>query len=57
MYKHRDAELEQFKMIWLTKESYELLRKEKKKQKKSMAKILDNLIINNYKKDVPPTIS
>jgi len=47
--KHRQPELEQYRMIWLTKESYTILRKEKKKQKKSMAKLNDEAIINQYK--------
>ena len=41
-------QLEQFKQIWLTKKSYFFLREQKKKQKKSMAKILDNIIIEKY---------
>jgi len=48
--KHRQPELEQYKMIWLTKEAYQILRKEKKIQKKSMAKINNETIINKYKK-------
>jgi hypothetical protein len=50
---YRKAELEQHKSIWLTKESYEWLREEKKRLKKfgvekSMAKILDEIIkLNN----------
>ena len=42
--KYRKPELEQYKHIWLTKKAYGLLRKQKKLQKISMAKILDNLI-------------
>jgi hypothetical protein len=42
--KYRKPELEQFKQIWLTKQAYEYLRKQKKEQEKSMAKILDNII-------------
>ena len=50
MYKYRKPELEQFKQIWLTKKAYKFLRKEKIKQKISMAKILDK-IINKYKRE------
>lgn len=46
----RMAELKQFKSIYLTEEAYILLRREKKKQKKSMARILDYLIKNEYEK-------
>ena len=48
--KYRKPELEQYKMIWLTKEAYEYLRKEKKRQKKTMARILNNLILEGGKK-------
>lgn len=48
--KYRKPELEQYKSVWLTKEAFKLLRKEKKKQKLSMAKILNNLIIEKYEK-------
>lgn len=50
-YKYREPELDQFKSIWLTEKGHTLLRKAKLKEKKrSMAKILDDLIINNLKK-------
>jgi hypothetical protein len=54
---YRPAELEQYKNIWLTKESYEFLREEKTRLKKegiekSMAKILDDLIKLNNKQRV-----
>ena len=48
-YKFRKPELEQYRSVWLTQEVYELLRKEKKKQKMSMAKILCSLVIDHYK--------
>lgn len=58
MYIHRESELEQYKQIWLTKEAYDYLREKKKKEKISMAKILDNILkenmnnlINKYKQD------
>ena len=47
--KIRKPELEQYKKIWLTKDTYRYLREQKIKQKKSMARILDNII--NYYKD------
>ena len=46
----RKPELQQHRKIWLTKEAYNLLREEKRSQKKSMARINNDLIINNYKK-------
>ncbi len=50
----RKNELEKHKAIWLTKEAYDILRKEKKRlisenQGKSMMAIINNLIINKYK--------
>lgn len=50
MYKFRASELEQFRQIWLTTKSYSYLRDEKKKQKISMAKILDNILKEKYDK-------
>ena len=47
--KIRKPELEQYRKIWLRKDSYEYLKEQKKIQKKSMARILDNII--NYYKD------
>lgn len=47
----RAKELEKFKLIGLTKESYGLLRVEKKKQKRSMMRIVDNLIQERYGKN------
>jgi len=47
-YKYRKPELEQYKTIWLTEKAYNILRKQKKIQKTSMAKIVDNLIIKKY---------
>lgn len=50
MYKYREPELEQYKSIWLTKECHNLLRKEKDKtgEQRSMAKILNDLILKHY---------
>lgn len=44
----RKVELDQFKAVWLTKKSYSLLREQKGEQRLSMARILDNLIIEKY---------
>jgi len=51
MYKYRNPELDQYKNVWLTEKSYKLLRDQKKLQKLSMAKIIDNLIIEKYNDD------
>lgn len=48
MYK-KDEKLDLKKMVWVTEECYKLLRKEKRKQKISMAKIVCNLIIKYLK--------
>lgn len=44
----REPELDQHKIIWLTKKSYQFLRKAKIKKKKSMARLVDNLIKREY---------
>lgn len=44
---HRAPELAQYKSIWVTEEAYKLLRQEKRKKKKSMMKIVDELIKKN----------
>jgi len=49
MIKHK-AIIKRYRQIWLTKEGYILLRKEKRKQNKSMTHINDNLIKKNYEK-------
>lgn len=46
----KEEKLELFKPVWITKKEYETLRKEKKKQKMSMAKIICNLIMEKYGK-------
>jgi len=48
--KYRPHELEKFKAIWLTSEAYKVLRKQKKLQRKSMARIVDDLIKEKYGK-------
>lgn len=51
-----DEQLEQYRSIWLTQETYRILKKEKSRLKKeeqrdvSMAKIINNLIIGKYGK-------
>ena len=47
-YQYRKPELKQYRQIWLTEESYKFLRKQKKIQKLSMSKILDNILKQNY---------
>ena len=44
----REPELEQHRKIWLTKEAYNILREQKRKQNKSMARINDNAIKEKY---------
>lgn len=46
--KYRPHELEKFKAIWMTSEAYKLLRTQKKAQRKSMARIVDDLIKEKY---------
>lgn len=49
-----DEQLEQHKAIWLTQETYRILKKERGRLKKekdrdvSMAKIINNLILKEY---------
>ena len=40
----REPELEQYKQVYLTETAHRILREQKIKQKKSMARILDELI-------------
>lgn len=47
-YMIRTRELETYQKIGVDKETYDLLRAEKKKQKKSMMRIIKNLIIKEY---------
>lgn len=48
----RPHELEKYKSIWLTEESYKLLRKQKPRQKKSLMRIVDDLIKEKYSYEV-----
>ena len=43
---YREPVLERFKLIWLTKEGYDKLRKLKKIEGKSMMQVVDDLIKN-----------
>lgn len=45
---HRGAELKLEKRLGITKEIYRILRIEKRKQKKSMARIANDLILQAY---------
>jgi hypothetical protein len=55
MYEDKER-LEQYKLIWLTRKTYAVLKKEKSRLKKiekrdvSMVKILNNLILREYEK-------
>lgn len=48
MQKIRKPELDQYKQIWVTKAGYFLLRKTKKKERKSMARLVDDSIKKQY---------
>jgi hypothetical protein len=45
----REEQLEIFARVGITEEAYDLLRKDKKKQKLSLAKLASTIIINHYK--------
>ncbi len=45
----RKKEIETYQKVGVDKETYDLLRAEKKKQKKSMMRIIKNLIEEKYK--------
>lgn len=47
----RKPELVQFKSVWVTEEAYRLLKQQKKKQKISMASIINSLILGKYEQD------
>jgi len=44
----KEEKLILFRPVWITKEEFKILRKEKEKQGISMAKIICNLIRENY---------
>lgn len=48
----KEPELALTRRVYITEECYKLLRKEKIQQRKSMARIVCDLIINNFKKYV-----
>lgn len=48
MYNFRQKEIDTFKKVGLDEETYLLLREQKKKQKKSMMRIVKNLILEKY---------
>ena len=50
MYYKKEEKLNLEKKVFITKEVYDILREQKRKQKISMAKIVCNLIINKYGK-------
>lgn len=50
IYKIRPKELTTYQKIGVDKETYDLLRGQKKKQKKSMMRIVKNLVIEKYAK-------
>lgn len=47
--KFRPSELELPEKVYLTTDAYQLIRKQKKKQKKSMARIVCDLITREFK--------
>lgn len=48
MTKIRKPELEQYKQVWVTAEAYKKLRAAKRKLKKSMARIVNDLIFSEF---------
>ena len=46
--KYRGHELEKHSSVGITKETWEILRKEKKRQEKSMMRLIDDLVIERY---------
>ena len=47
MYEPEDI-LDQYRSFWVPKEVHDILRREKRRQKISMAKIIANLVIKEY---------
>ena len=47
MYEPEDI-LDQYRSFWVPQDVYDILRREKKRQKISMAKIVANLVIKEY---------
>lgn len=46
--KYREHELEQFSSVGITEKSHIILKREKKKQEKSMMRLIDDLIKEKY---------
>ena len=46
--------LDQYRSFWVPKDVYDILRREKRRQKISMAKIVANLVIQEYGHEVTP---
>lgn len=46
--KQREPVLDRYKPVWLTMKGHQLLKPQKKKQKKSMMQIIEDLIIEKY---------
>ena len=53
MYEPEDI-LDQYRSFWVPKEVHDILRREKRRQKISMAKIVANLVIQEYGHEVTP---
>ncbi len=52
----REEQLDIFARIGVTKEAYNLLRKEKRTHKLSMTKLISNLILEKYGNNETPSI-
>lgn len=44
----REGEIEKYACVWVDEETCNLLRAEKKKQKKSIMRLIKNLVIEKY---------
>lgn len=44
----RKNELVPYRPVWLTKEAHDILKKEKRKQKKTMMRLVDDLVNEKY---------
>jgi len=54
--KLREHELEKFSSVGVTEEAYRVLKIEKKKQGKSMMRLVDNLIKEKYRETKPLSV-
>ena len=50
--KKRKTEMNLEKRLGITKEVYDILRRERRKQKMSMARIVNDLILEKYEKEM-----